>query len=357
MGCSSFRISSRVPAAVVVSVVFVLSATAASPAYSQNDLINLKNGRSVRGTYEKSTPQQITLKTTDSSVTVDPWNIRRLRFGDEGTQITRAKTGYADERYNVCLDVLNGLEQPPSRDIVKQEVDYYRAMASAKTSLAGGGISANQAATLLDKFVTDNPNSFHYIPAVDALGDLAMEVGRFDVASKNFETVAASRWPELSFQSVLKNGRALMMQQKYTEAIAEFEKVEKADRSEDFALKSKLIAKCLRAQALGLSGQPDEGIKLAESVISKESSDNQSAFAYAYNALGACYKQKEDWKQAVHAYLHTDLLFFTEPQAHAEALYELQGIWRQLNRGDRASEARQKIKNRYRNTFWASKDG
>ncbi len=339
------------------ALLVLLMSVNADRAGAQNDSITLVSGRPVRGAIKNVQPNAITVATSDAEMEVDPWNIRRIKFDDEPNELTRAKTGYVDGRLNVCLDELDRIGQAPAREIIQQEIDFYRAMASARTALAGGEISTNQAISLVSQFIRDNAESFHYIPAVDMLGNLTMAAGKFDEASQQFEMVAQSPWPELSFQALLNRGRATLRQGNYDEAIAAFQQIESADRAEDYALQTKLIARCLRAQALGLSGQHDEGIKIAEQIIDKESSDNQAVFAYAYNALGACYKQKNEIKRALHAYLHTDLLFFTESEAHAEALYELQELWSQLNRTDMAGEARQKIKNRYRNTYWASKVG
>jgi len=58
--------------------------------------------------------------------------------------------------------------------------------------------------------------------------------------------------------------------------------------------------------------------------------------------------------EAQEKFLFTHLLFDTESDAHAEAVYHLVGIWTNQNQTDRAAEARQILKSRYRNTWWSS---
>ena len=71
--------------------------------------------------------------------------------------------------------------------------------------------------------------------------------------------------------------------------------------------------------------------------------------------LGEGHYTERDVKEAARAYLKTELLFTVDPDSHAEALFHLQQLWEQLGEPNRASEARQKINDRYRNTWWATK--
>ncbi len=89
-------------------------------------------------------------------------------------------------------------------------------------------------------------------------------------------------------------------------------------------------------------------------MIKSENPDNELLFAYLYNALGACYESSQNWQEAAIAYLHTELLFSVDPDAHAEALKKLSEIWPRLDQPDRATRAMTTLKNRYRNSYWAN---
>ena len=75
--------------------------------------------------------------------------------------------------------------------------------------------------------------------------------------------------------------------------------------------------------------------------------------ARLYNALGRCYLKQNKPKDAVMAYLHTDVLFYADADAHAEALFHLSKLWSDINKSDRAVAARNTLRERYAGSVWA----
>ena len=55
------------------------------------------------------------------------------------------------------------------------------------------------------------------------------------------------------------------------------------------------------------------------------------------------------------AYLHTDILFYTDPEIHAEALYYLTNLWKEVNATDEATDARNLLNDRYPGSTWANR--
>ena len=58
-----------------------------------------------------------------------------------------------------------------------------------------------------------------------------------------------------------------------------------------------------------------------------------------------------DVEGAVMAYLHTHLMFSTQPDAHAEALGKLIELWPKVGKPERAGAARQELQERYPGYF------
>lgn len=342
------------PGLVLLTMLLLAGPGLPGTARAQRDTIDPVNGRSLRGTIQSSSPAGLVIETSDGSREVAGWQIRRVKFGDEPNELTRARSAYADDRYNVTLQELASLTTPPDRELIQSDIRFFQAMAAANTALAGGGITAAQASDQVRQFINECPNSYMLEAARAALSELTFAQGDFPKAVQMFATLASSDWPEIQFQSLINQGQALMMEDKHAEAIKVFEQVDQVDNAADYALQGKAIARCLRAQALAFAGKPDEARQIALDIIRNTDARNSILFGHAYNALGASHLEKGELKDAARAYLHTDLLFTTDPDAHAQALYQLTRIWPQLERSDRAVEARQKIRDRYRNTFWPS---
>ncbi len=64
---------------------------------------------------------------------------------------------------------------------------------------------------------------------------------------------------------------------------------------------------------------------------------------------------QEDARQAL-AFLHTDILFYGDPESHAEALYNLDKLWQQVDRPERALQCRNILKNQYPGSPWNKDD-
>ena len=69
--------------------------------------------------------------------------------------------------------------------------------------------------------------------------------------------------------------------------------------------------------------------------------------ARIYNARGASCEARDDTEGAILAYLHTHLMFSSQPDAHAEALKRLVELWPQVGKPERATQARQELQNSY----------
>ena len=104
-----------------------------------------------------------------------------------------------------------------------------------------------------------------------------------------------------------------------------------------------------------MTGKHAQAVKELEDIIQKNDPSNTILFARAYNALGAAHVAGNAPKDAVIAYLFTDLLFYGDSDAHAEALYHLTSLWSKVNKPTRARTAREKLLGRYGGSPWAAK--
>ncbi|MFI4876357.1 MAG: tol-pal system YbgF family protein, partial [Blastopirellula sp. JB062] len=118
-------------------------------------------------------------------------------------------------------------------------------------------------------------------------------------------------------------------------------------RQKDFATVGKAI--CLAEQ-----GKPADGVKLIQPVLERANPKDADLFSAAYNALGRCYLKEGKPKDALLAFLHTDILFYGNPEMHAEALYYMSKLWKEVNDPDKGVAAYELLRSRYAGSRWAS---
>ena len=92
-----------------------------------------------------------------------------------------------------------------------------------------------------------------------------------------------------------------------------------------------------------------------EEIIAKADPENQELHARAYNVLGNCYLAAGKKKEALLAFLHVDLLYARFPEQHAEALANLATLWTEVDKADRAAQAKHCSKKSTQSSAWAQK--
>jgi tetratricopeptide (TPR) repeat protein len=151
-------------------------------------------------------------------------------------------------------------------------------------------------------------------------------------------------------------GRALIAQKKFDEASQQFSDVLAIDLSTAEANREKLFASIGKAQCVAELGKPDEGIAALQDLIARNDPTDGVLFGRIYNALGKCYLKVNKPKDARDAFLHTEMLFPNDTNAHAESLYHLSKLWSDLNKSDRAVAARNTLRERYPGSIWNSQE-
>lgn len=328
-------------------------ATVVEPANAQKDAIYIikKNGKVSKktGKIEGITPLSVTF----DGAKIPVWEISKLAASGEPSEVEKARDRIDAARFDEAIEQLENVKLGDN-PITDAEVGWYKAVAMSELAFSGGGFSAVDAGSEVQKFLKANPKSHHFVPATDLMGRLAMADGKLDFAAKQFATLTKSNWPKYVARGYFYSGEAMMRAKKYPQAAAEFDKVIALPANDDVSQRYKRLAKCQKAKVSAMAGDPAASITQLEAIIKQENPDDKELFAYAYNALGSCYLKGNDLAEAEEKFLFTHLLFDTESGPHAEAVYQLANIWTSQKQTDRASEARQILKSRYRNTWWSS---
>ncbi len=342
------------PSVAVVLTAVLLSA-AAQPAHAQLDQVFLGKGIPNRGTIVEMGRDQIML---DMKPTPKPFPVNeivRVTFANEPSELNSARNAIMQRNYGSALLELRKLEgMEPERDLIRQDIEFYKALALAKTAQSEGAEKVAAAATAMLNFVKAAPQNFHFYEAAAVLGDLAMSAGNYADAARYYGPIAGAPWADYQMRANYSIGRALAGDKQYEQALAKFEAVIAVEAATPEATKQKLLATVGKANCLCETGKVADAISLLQEIIQKNETQDAAVLGRTYNALGTCHLKMNQPKEALLAFLHTDLMYTSDADAHAEALYRLTKLWDEVNKHERATAARSTLSERYAGTIWAT---
>lgn len=315
------------------------------------DRIRVLKGAAVTGDITKIAKTDVTI-----SGRVVPVNeIDEIIFEGEPKELATARSAYNRSQFEHALEVLSKIDTATiKREEVRDEVEFYRTMSAVRMALAGSGAkdAAANAGRQLFAFEKSHPDSHHYYEANEALGDLLVDLGKFEPAQQYYDRLAKTPWPEYQMRAAVLMGRGFDSKQQYDRAIKEFDRALAIPAAGSRAEKEKMAAMLGKGKALASSGKVDEGTRLIEEVINKADAEDSELHARAYNILGNSYLAANKKKDALLAFLHVDLLYSTIADQHAEALSHLADLWSEEKKTDRALEARETLRDKYPNSRW-----
>ncbi len=310
----------------------------------------------VNGTVESMTAQEVKVKRSDGreeNIAVNA--IRAIKYDGEPPKLDQVRKAAAAGRYDDCLRTLAELDQETiERDEIKVELQYFRALSTGRLALAGAS-NLREAGKVVRGFVDQHTSSYHYLSACELFGDLLVAVGAHDKAIKEYDKLDAAPWDDFKMRAAIAKGGVLKAQKKYDEAAAAYDRVlelaqvnpGKDDATKELIASQALTATLGKVEALAEAGQIDAAVQMVEKVIADAPPEDAAVLARAYNALGNSLKKAGRTKEALLAYLHVDVLYASQSQAHAEALRNLAELWSAVNQPQRAAQTLQTLQDRY----------
>jgi tetratricopeptide (TPR) repeat protein len=352
----AFSTRSVLAAAAVAFAALVLSPSA----QAQDIVYTLSKKSGNRGTIapDGMTAAEVTIDMAGVAKKFPANEIIKIAFAEDPSELISARNLTVDKNYNSAKDQLAKIDPAKvERELIKQDIAFYKAFVDAKLALTEGGNKVD-AAKALFAFYKAYPKSYHFYEAAELLGDLSVATANYESAAKYYGDagLGGAPWPEYKLKAGLLMGRALVLAGKFDDANKAFETVAGSGETNTEANALKQHAIVGKAQCLAETGKPDEGIAMLNDIVGKNDPQlDGKLFARAYNALGNCYLKQSKPKDALMAFLKTDLLFFTDSDAHAEALSKLATLWDATGHSDRATDARNKLRDRYSGSIWATK--
>jgi tetratricopeptide (TPR) repeat protein len=337
-----------------VALVAGIGLVTATASAQTTDQVFVSRGAPQKGVVTEMTKDTVTL---DMSGIARPFQVNeivRVTFVDEPSELGNARNAVQQRNYSLALQELKKLDgQPQDNKHVAADVAYYKALCMARLAMTEGGDKPAALKALLD-WVKGNPNNYHFYQAAEVLGDLAVATGDFAEAARFYGGISNAPWPDYQMRGNNNVGRALVSEKKFAEALQKFDAVISSDLTTPEATEQKQFATVGKAVCLAETDQAEAGIAMLNDIINKNDPSDVALFARAYNALGNCYLKQSKPKDALRAFLFTDILFYADAESHAEALYRLSKLWNDVNRSDRAVQARNTLRERYAGSRWAS---
>ena len=317
-------------------------------ALAQNDQVFVNgSNKAQRGAITTVTKDGVQLKVGSNVKPILAGSISKIIYSGDPSELVKAREFAIDGQYEQAIEELDNLDiSKVKRPEAKADASFYMMLSKAKLALAGRG-DKTAAGKMALAFAGGNGSSWHLYESAKILGDLELAQNNPAKALTYYGQLAKSKSIETKIESVYLTGMAKLKQGQAGAAIADFDKIIgiKADTVAKQRLQT--LSKAGKAVGLARDGKGAEGLKLVSTLIAELSPTDVEMAARIYNAQGASYEASEDIEGAIIAYLHTHLMFSTQPDAHAEALTRLVALWPQVGKPERGAEARQELQQRY----------
>lgn len=350
MNCIRFNLMTFARAAQFAILVSCCAAVTAQ------DKVYPLQGSALSGKIAEITRNEVSIEVRGNKQTLPLTQVRKITFEGEPSGLDRARELFAQQQFDQARDEIRKLDVAAAKSPqIAQEMEFYGWYCEGKLGLIGAGGDKAKAAAGLLALSRTNANSHHMYDVAEMLGDLAVSLGRADSATTYYNLLLQSPSPDTKARGVYALANLELTQNKTAEAKTRFEQLAAATAATPEMTRIKNLAEVGLAVCKIRGGQAQEALTQLKSMVEKNDSTDQELFARIYNAQGACFTTLNQSNLAVLAYLRTDLLFFTDPDAHAEALYYLSNLWAKIGEPSRASDAKARLVAAYAGSSWANK--
>lgn len=340
----------------IVASLVILIATFITDSLMAQDVDKLypSNGAAVTGKITEMTRNNVVMEVRGVKENFQAIDIQRILYEGEPASYTKAKEAVLTEQWEDAMDSLKKVDfKSILRDDIKKEFEFYVGLVQAKMAMSGQGDPAAAEARLLN-FVKANSNSFHFFNSSDALGSLAASTGGHDRALKYFAALASSPFPAQKLKAQYSLGNSNLAVGKVAEARAAFGEALAGATDDAVSKQYKKLASVGMIRCETADKKYTEAIEKLRKLVSDTDATDNELFAQIYNALGEAHLLAGQEEEAILAYLHTDLLFTSNPDSHAEALYHLIQLFTKVD-PPRVAETKARLQSLYANSAWAKK--
>jgi tetratricopeptide (TPR) repeat protein len=336
-------------------VLFLTAAVLGAPGLSRGDDVSLIPGTTVkqaiggrvRGTVQSESPSDVVVTLGTNSVTVPTDQIVSIRYDGQSANYQLGETREAAGQLAEAADLFRkAAAEASGRPFPQQAALFREAEVLAELAMVEPD-RLKEARDRLNQFIRLYAGGRHIAAAREALARLQIHSGDYAGAEANI--AALSKLPRGGDRSAVLRTKLLAKQGKHAEAIAEMDRLIAASPKGSERQRAARLAK---AESLAAIKKFKEAEALVREVIQENPAEDAASQAPAYNTLGDCLRAANRPKDALIAYLHTDMLYSKDKEEHPRALHGISAMFRQLKQDAHADEYAQRLKQEYPRSVW-----
>lgn len=339
---------------------FVAVATSGLAFGQTADKVRLLDRTEISGEIAATSPNEVEIKDArDEEVKKIPIDkIREVGLAGEPDSLRNARGMLLRGDAASALQELTKVDQAEldgASDRLLAEMQFVKAAALARqATLTGNGLVEGEKA--LRDFVAKNPKTHHFYRAAEILGDLLSKAQKFPDAA-NVYTALEKGPPAMKVRAGSAKADLFFAQGKFAEALKEFDNASQVqtDPKDTASEQRKLEASLGRARCLARLEKGDDAIALVQQVVKAADPEERDMLSKAYTVLGDAYRASGKEQDALIAFLTVDLVYNSQPESHAEALFNLVQLWDKAQNPERARQAKKVLEDAYPDSPWLKK--
>lgn len=325
-----------------LTLILAARATADEVVLIPDATVKVAGGR-IRGQITSETPGEVKIKPAvgaDQTVPVD--QVASITYDGAPPSFALAETRENNGQLSEAADLYKkAAAEAAAKPLVVQAARFGRARILTDAAFSSPA-KAKEAVDELESFVQAYPTSRHLGPALESMIRLHLQQG--DTARAEAALKQMAKIPNSADRTAILEARILAKSGKFDDAIKGLDRIIASAKETPRGREAQLAkAECLVGQ-----GKFDEAITAIQEVIKGSPPEAVSIQALAHNTLGDCYRAAHRPKDALLAYLKTDILFDKDKEQHPRALAMIEQLFRELKVDEiRADEVHERLKQLY----------
>ncbi len=310
------------------------------------------SGGRVRGQVQSESPTEVVVQLGVTMTKVPTELIQSIRYDGQSASFPLAEARESAGQLAEAAELFKKAAAESTGKPFPLQAALFRE-AEALTDLAAVEPDrVKDAKEKLTKFIRDYPSGRHIVGARACLARIQLASGDFAGAEAALAELA--KLPKGAERASVLRTKLLAKQNKHKEAVAELDRLIASSPKGSERLRSAQLAK---AESLAAMKDFAKAEALLKEVIQATPPEDAAGQAPAYNTLGDCLRAANRPKEALLAYLHTDLLYSKDKEEHPRALHHIHLLFRELKQDGRADEFAQRLKTEYPRSRWATARG